>query len=72
MKKLVIIGIVFLLFFAVIIKSGTIQTKTVVRIENGMEYAEAKQTVNWNRFLNYIKNIPDEFLYYYRQYLNEK
>ena len=72
MKKFVIVGIVFLLFLIIVIKSGTIQTNTVVRRENGMEYAGTKQTINWDRFLNYIKNIPDEFLYYYRQYLNEK
>jgi len=72
MKKLIVIGTLVLLFFIVLIKSETIQTNTMTRMENGVEYTKTEQTINWDRFLNYIKNIPDEFLYYYRQYTNKK
>jgi hypothetical protein len=62
MKTLVVTIIIVILFLIVFIESNTWEVKVVTEERGGNEYFIQKHTLNWDRFINYLKEIPSNIL----------
>ena len=65
MSKFVFWIIVFFLFLFIFFKSNTWEVTNTVEERfimegHSIEYNVAKHSLHWDRFLDYIKNIPSE------------
>jgi len=46
------------IFLAVLFKSNTFETRVTKESRGGVEYVVTKQSVHWDRFYQYVKDIP--------------
>lgn len=46
------------LFLAILFKSNTFETRVTKENRGGVEYVVTKHSVHWDRFSQYIKDIP--------------
>ena len=53
-----IIAVLFFLF--IFFKSNTWKTYQEIEVRGGFEYYVTKHDINWNRFFNYMINIPKD------------
>lgn len=60
MKILFYLSIAIFLFLFVFFKSNTWQITQKVEQTEGYEYYVTEHSIHWERFFNYIKNIPRE------------
>jgi len=62
MKKIFYLVVVLFLFLFVFFKSNTWQTYKTIETKRGLEVMSYTHRLHWDRFLDYIKNIPREIL----------
>lgn len=60
MRILVFLTVISFLFLLIFIISDTWETHRVVEERHGIKYNVTKHSIRWDRFFNYIKNIPKE------------
>ena len=58
MKKIVFLIIIVFLFIVIFIKSNTWEISVETENREGMEYLVTKHSIHWDRFFNYVKDIP--------------
>lgn len=62
MKKILFLVIFFLLFLFIFFKSNTWETYRMRETRRGIGYVVIKHRLHWDRFYNYIKNIPKRII----------
>ena len=58
MKKLVFLIIIVFLFIVIFIKSNTWEISVETENREDNEYLVTKHSIHWDRFFNYVKDIP--------------
>lgn len=60
MKKLLFFAALIFLFMFILFKSNAWETYKDVEIRQGAEYVSYKHRMRWDRFLDYIKEMPEK------------
>ena len=52
--------VIVAVFSFIVFKSGTWEVRRTTAVRDGVEYYTTEHVIHWDRFVNYVKNIPQQ------------